>query len=527
MVQQLLHQGLWSPFVRRVSAPLLVFVVAAGVSTVGAGGVSIWTDEAVSISAASRDWPQLWQLLQRIDAVHGVYYGLLKVWITVFGLSPLSIRFLSALAVGGTALGVFVLCCRYVSARSAMVAALLCAVLPRMTWAGIEGRPFALSALAAVWVTVAFSTALLRPRPVSWVSYGLFACAGVYANVYLALLVMAHGVTVLIGHRQHPRVWGGYVIAGAAAAIASLPLIMLARSQQAQVGEDGERGIVGLLRRILINQNFLGETPSLNPLSFIGTAPAEPYPGWFTLAWQGSAIVAAATGVVLITVGTLRTVPGDREKRALITVVLPWAVLPPVLVAGYAMVIAPMYQPRYFTFAAPAVAVLVAFGVRVMWRHGVGRVVVCLFVVACLVVVGSQRVPYAKSGSDWASAAQVVAAQAQRGDGVYYAPNRRSDDPSQYNARRMAVGYPLAYAGLDDVTMEASGADTATFDGTSIRLADAQERVIEHDRVWAVYMRSTDPAILSADRGLFTEWGYEGRTVWRGPGSIVIEYARR
>ena len=156
--------------------PLIVGVLAAAVSLVGAGRPSFWYDEAATISASySRSLGQLWQMLTNVDAVHGLYYLLMHGWFTLFPPTEFWSRVPSGLAVGGAAAGVVVLGRQFSSRTVAVSSGLICAILPRATWAGIEARPYALSMMAAVWVTVllvhaarrdnGLALAVVRARP--------------------------------------------------------------------------------------------------------------------------------------------------------------------------------------------------------------------------------------------------------------------------------------------------------------------------------------------------------------------------
>ena len=122
--------------------PLIVGVLAAAVSLIGAGRPSFWYDEAATISASySRSLGQLWQMLSNVDAVHGLYYLLMHGWFTVFPPTEFWSRVPSGLAVGGAAAGVVVLGKQFSSRTVAVSSGVICAILPRATWAGIEARP--------------------------------------------------------------------------------------------------------------------------------------------------------------------------------------------------------------------------------------------------------------------------------------------------------------------------------------------------------------------------------------------------
>ena len=158
--------------------PLIVGVLAAAVSLVGAGRPSFWYDEAATISASySRSIGQLWQMLTNVDAVHGLYYLLMHGWFTLFPPTEFWSRVPSGLAVGGAAAGVVVLGRQFSSRTVAVSSGVICAILPRATWAGIEARPYALSMMAAAWVTVLLVHAARRDNGWLWLSYGLVLAA--------------------------------------------------------------------------------------------------------------------------------------------------------------------------------------------------------------------------------------------------------------------------------------------------------------------------------------------------------------
>ena len=139
---------------RRTLDPLIVAVLATAVSLGGAGRPSFWYDEAATISASySRSLGQLWQMLSNVDAVHGLYYLLMHGWFRIFPPTEFWSRVPSALAVGGAAAGVVVLARQFSPRTVALASGVFFAILPRTTWAGIEARPYALSMVAAVWLT--------------------------------------------------------------------------------------------------------------------------------------------------------------------------------------------------------------------------------------------------------------------------------------------------------------------------------------------------------------------------------------
>jgi mannosyltransferase len=173
--------------------PVIVAVLASVVSLAGAGRPSFWYDEAATISAAySRSLSQLWHMLGNVDAVEGLYYVLMHGWFKIVPPTEFWSRVPSGLAVGAAAAGVVVLGKQFSSRTVALASGVVCAILPRATWAGIEARPYALSMMAAVWLTVLFIRATRRDDVWVWVCYGLVLAMSALLDVYLLLLSPAY-----------------------------------------------------------------------------------------------------------------------------------------------------------------------------------------------------------------------------------------------------------------------------------------------------------------------------------------------
>ncbi len=73
-------------------------VVTAALGLFEIGVPQLWRDELASWSAASRTLPQLWAMLHNIDAVLGIYYFGLHLWMAVFGDSATAMRLPSVIA---------------------------------------------------------------------------------------------------------------------------------------------------------------------------------------------------------------------------------------------------------------------------------------------------------------------------------------------------------------------------------------------------------------------------------------------
>lgn len=76
----------------------LALALSFGTAFWGIAQPEFWHDEVATISAVTRPFPELLQMLRNVDAVHALYYVLMHPWAAVFGTSELAMRTPSAIA---------------------------------------------------------------------------------------------------------------------------------------------------------------------------------------------------------------------------------------------------------------------------------------------------------------------------------------------------------------------------------------------------------------------------------------------
>jgi len=371
--------------------PLIVGVLAAVVSLGGAGRPSFWYDEAATMSASySRSLPQLWQMLGNVDVVEGLYYLFMHGWFDVFPPTEFWSRVPSGLAIGGTAAGVVVLGRQFVSRDAAVASAVVCAILPRSTWAGIEARPYALSMMAAVWLTVLLVYATRRDNGWAWLYYGTVLTVSVLLDIYLALLFFAHVVFIWLFQRSRTmRI--RFAMTSALACCVMTPFIVAAIGQTHQISwiaPIGHRTI----EDVTIQQYF------------------ERCPSFALL----SALVVAAAMVWWLRASTELT----DSTRQLLTLATAWLLIPTGLIVVWSAFVHPIYTPRYLAFTAPAMALVLGICIAaVASRLRVAAAIIGLFAVAAAPnYVLAQRDPYAKYGMDYSQVADLISEKAAPGD---------------------------------------------------------------------------------------------------------------
>ena len=427
--------------------------VAVAVSMIGSGTASLWGDEAASVLSAERSVPSLIDMVQRVDAVHGLYYLGLHFWILIAGSSPFAVRAPSAVAVGLCVAGVVVLGSLLRGRRFGVIAGLLCAVLPRLTDVGSEARSYAFSAAIAVWLTVVLVMILRSraPRIRLWVVYGALLAVGTWLFLYLALIALAH-LTVLLLPPGRGRLVRSWSIAVASALVAASPVVVLAI---------GERGQVAYLA----SRNYLDPT-SLFVSPFFEN-PVVAGLGWLLI----------VTGIA-ISIRDWRTgwhrwhVPTVSSASAMVPIAL--LLVPSVVLIGSSLAIAD-YTPRYLAMCAPAAGLMMALPLdalaarpRRRWLSAVGLLAVIAVTAPTWI---AQREPYAKNESDWAAISAQLSIHAHPGDAVAFDDSVR---PSRKPRLAMDT-YPAGFRGMLDPTLKTPFTSSPTWYDEVYSLAEAQQ----------------------------------------------------
>jgi mannosyltransferase len=382
----------------RLLDPWAIAVLTAVISGGWAGRPSLWFDEGATISAAaSRTLPELWRLLGHIDAVHGLYYLLMHGWFMAFPPTEFWSRVPSCLAVGAAAAGVTVFTKQFaaqVSGRStAVCAGIVFAILPRITWAGIEARSYAFAAAAAVWLTVMLVAAVRRNRPRVWLCYALTLMLSILLSLNLVLLVAVYAAILPLlapkGSRKSPVIWW---LASSVAAVAIMtPFLVFAHGQVWQVN-----WIFPVSWHyafdIMLRQYFDHSVPF--------------------------AVLTAVLLVAAIVAGLRGPRAAIGETRRLLVICTAWIVIPTAVVVIYSAVVEPIYFPRYLILTAPAVAVVLGVCIVTIARKPwpIAGVVLLFAVAAVPDYLFTQRWPYAKEGWDYSQVADLISAHAAPGD---------------------------------------------------------------------------------------------------------------
>jgi mannosyltransferase len=229
---------------------------AAVLCLAGIGVPMLWRDELATWSAASRTLPQLWTMVHHIDAVLGVYYLALHLWMAVFGDSATSMRLPSAIAMTGAAAVVALTGRRLAGAGAGLAGGLMFALIPSVSRYGQEARPYALAAFFAALATLLLLRAVERPSWQRWGSYTLALAAAGACNLVALCVLAGHIVYVLAESWRRSRGGGGsalaivagFALSAMAAVVLDSPVIIEGHKQSlSQIGQQPVPSLANLI----------------------------------------------------------------------------------------------------------------------------------------------------------------------------------------------------------------------------------------------------------------------------------------
>jgi mannosyltransferase len=453
------------------------------------GGPPPWRDEAATASAVARTVPQMLDLLQKVDAVHGAYYALMHIVVTLFGVGDVVLRLPSVLAGMLAAAGLGALGRSLGNARAGLYGGLLLAVMPIFSRYVQEARPYGFTMAAAIGATLLLVRAVRVGQRRAFLVYGLALAGLAYLNLFAFLVAGAHGIYVL-SVRGPFRRWCDAV---ALAAVAIGPLAWMASGQRGQVGWIGppSEADLGMLAIRMFGDlgepgsTWLGIAPLVGALALLGIARCRaggdhardqpdgtpsphaldqsdgtPSPhavdGPDGLAFSdGGRPGGAVSSDTRDHSGHVESPRApDQSGGAVVRLTLPWILVPPLTLLVVSWTVHPYYVYRYVLCCVPAAALLAGAGLAAIPR----RAAVTLFAITVGLTVPSQLVTRGPDGrSDNPDPlAAVVDAVARPGDAVLFMPPR---------ARKFALMYPAAFGRLNDVSLRRSPGRDGSFDG--------------------------------------------------------------
>jgi mannosyltransferase len=409
---------------------------------------SFWRDEAATLSAARRTPGALWEMLQNIDLVHGIYYFLLWPFVHAFGDSEAVARIPSVAAMAVAALGVTLLGARLVSHRAGVLCGLVFAIAPTVSRYGQEARSTALVMALATLATLVLLVAFERGGRRWYAAYAGLLAVTIAAGLMSVLLVPVHAFFAWRlrgpGRASPLRSW---CRSAAVAVLVSAPIAAGALRQRDAVQwieeTDGDRIVNVLLPLFGSGLVFV-----IAPLVLTGAA------------WA---------------VGLGRSGAEHDRSREAFRLLAVWAFLPAALLLVLSLV-QPTFLFRYLAGSFPAVALMAGC---VLDALGARARLVAVAAAALLLVPAHQavRTTDAHGGEDLRALSAYLDARDRPGDAVVYLPAFW---------RHVAAAYPEGFAGVRDLAERESPADAGNLSGLEVGAPEFGRRLRTVPRVWIV-----------------------------------------
>jgi len=543
----------------------LVLVLPAAVTLIVGGyrlgSASMWRDEAYTKEVVTRSPGQIIALLGHQDAVHGAYYMLMHEVTGLTGTSAAGLRLPSLIAMVITASftaaagrRLALLAGGPAPAVTGLLAGLVFATAPAMTWYAQDAREYATVTMLATIATYLFVRAVPDGRWGWWAGYGAAVALTGFFNLFAVLIVVAHALSLLMARlrvragRGTPAAApaGGGVPAPAAApdapGAAAPPGTRIA-PPGTRIGAPGTR--IGALPDGRLAARWLAAVVAagivLTPLAWASygqrgqiswlTAPSYGTVVKLVTSFAGSRTLAVPFAVLAIG-GAAAGLAAHRGRPLSPGVVaLPWLVAPPVILIAVSY-LHPVYDARYIEFCLPALAILVAAGLAWLGRLAAltplsrARLAwlppaVVAVALAGALIAPQQSIRLSSARPDnLRKISAILAASEKPGDAVLYIPMQ---------AHALSEAYPAPFRRLRDLALARSPRASATLNGILVSPAVLRKRFTGVRRVWIVAEESGGHIPAPSDALERTEMslvsGMNLVRQWRANEDILALYA--
>ncbi len=316
---------------------------------------SLWRDEVDVIRFANWPLPQLAQNLVQAGYNGPLYYLLMRGWLGLAGDSEFPLRYLS-LCFGILAVPLIYRAGQWlVGRRAAVMTATLAAISPYLVWYSQDAKMYALVTALTLLAMTCQLEALASGQLRWWVGFVLSASMSLYIHLLSALMIPVYVVVFLLARpRSRKQWWRGAASLG----LLTLPYVPLAIWQLPLVLNSYETG-----------HPFYPIKHMLSLLLNLYSQGVATVGGWlvvtaFAFALLSGLLASTRGNLWSRFVGNRSSLPVETRSRLLL---LLWLSLPIALVYLVSLR-APVFEPRYLIFIAPAFYLLTASGIVALSR---------------------------------------------------------------------------------------------------------------------------------------------------------------
>jgi uncharacterized membrane protein len=393
----------------------------------GLSSQSLWRDEVDSIRFATRALPQVVGMFTKPGENGPLFFALLRPWLALAGSSEFALRFQAVLG------GVLAVPLTYVLARRlmevvypsysaavhgltmrnlALVAALLVAVNPYLTWYSQEGKMYSVLVVAILATQLAFLAALKQSRWWRWALYLFLLAVAALLHLMAVLVVVVDVAWLLLLWPNYRRRWLPFL----------LTLILPLAPYFALVG--------WWQLRLFLKADFQTGHPFVplheiasGLLALYGHGASPQLPAWalapFVFLLLSGIVFADRVTRQAAGPDTLPEVAHGWRAWRITAMLLAWLLLPPLLLFISSLA-KPMYADRYVIWIVPAFLLLLAQGIAALAtiRRPLGWIALALVVIFGL--LGGWRQTHLPIKADMRAAAEYVESRRLPGERVVF-----------------------------------------------------------------------------------------------------------
>ncbi len=340
---------------------------------------SIWFDEAFSAYLMRFNLAEITQFTAA-DVHPPLYYWLLKIWTSLFGMSELGIRSLSLVLAIVALIGVFVLVRRLFNRTSiALLASLAVAISPMIIRFAHEARMYTLVLAIVVWASYLLVRATQSGQKRWWGGYAVLVAAGMLTHYFAAFAWLAHWAWRWHEKRvgRLKRFWTKqWLVVHGLAVLLFSPWLVTAVKQFITV----QKGF------------WIPPISAYTPVDYLSNTLMYKQYGAVLGWWAVLLMACTVAGIWLFVKMRQKVVKADRPGLALLVSL---SVVPPVLLV--IMSLPPLkssFIDRYVMYAQAVTLVLVAIALASAYRQKLKGSLLAASIVAVTLIVGIGNVYY-------------------------------------------------------------------------------------------------------------------------------------
>src|SRR5450432_25413 len=305
--------------------------------------VEYWEDEVFSVITC-RSLYGLFHMFHMTENNMSLYSVILYFWMSMFGESEAATHALSLLFAVVAIIVFFQLVRNWLNKTNSFFATLLLAVSPLFTYYSVEDRSYSLLILSVIVSTLLFIKLLKKPGYRIAIFYGLSIGIGTYIHYFALILTGVHAL-MLTSKTLTKKYISLYILTALVGLIIISPLILFPPQSKTQV--------------------FWIVTPDLKDLWYVISA----------LFGGGYMVILLALCTILILInGYWKRGAGQSFFPEKISIV--WSFMPVLLIFAFSRIVTPIFEPLYFSWLTPGIALLICLLVGYTSNNKISRSVI-------------------------------------------------------------------------------------------------------------------------------------------------------